>query len=286
MELSAIIIAYNGERYLPDCVTTLAQDLAGISHEIIVVDNGSTDNGVDLISTLPAVSVIRNGSNLGFAKAVNIGIRAARGNYLYILNQDLRFRTGGTKQLLERLKAEPAPGMIGPKFVDLDGKTQHSARALPGYRHVLYDALLLSRLFPKHREFSSWRMGWFDNESEMHIDQPLGSAMLIPRVVIDRVGTFDEQFPIFFNDVDFCRRLNDAGYKALYCPSAVVEHHHGASTRLRPIAMLIESHRSMYRYLAKYAKWYELPNLWLCGLLLILGLIPRMAAALFRAKAT
>jgi GT2 family glycosyltransferase len=164
--------------------------------------------------------------------------------------------------------------------------TQRSARALPEYRHVFYDALLLSKFFPKHREFSSWRMGWFDHETERCVEQPLGSAMLIPREVIEKIGLLDERFPIFFNDVDFCRRLKAAGYKALYCPSAVVEHHHGASTRLRPVAMLIESHRSMYRYLAKYAKWYEYPILWLCGIVLWLGLIPRGLAALFRPKST
>ena len=286
MELSAIIIAYNGERFLPACIGSLVEDLTEIEHEIIVVDNGSADAGIDLISAIPNLKIIRNGSNFGFAKAVNIGVRAARGRYLYILNQDLRFKPGGTKCLLDRLKAVPGNGMIGPKFVDLNGNTQQSARTLPKYRHVFYDALLLSRCFPKHREFSSWRMGWFDHETETYVEQPLGSAMLIPREVIEKIGLLDERFPIFFNDVDFCRRLKAAGYKALYCPSAVVEHYHGASTRLRPVAMLIESHRSMYRYLAKYAKWYEYPILWLCGIVLWLGLIPRGLAALSRPKST
>jgi GT2 family glycosyltransferase len=232
------------------------------------------------------VTLIKNTGNFGFARAVNTGIRVSRGKYVYILNQDLRFRPGSTRVLLERLQTEPHLGMIGPKFVGFDGTIQRSARCLPGFRHVLYDALLLARLLPKHREFASWRMGWFDHETETYVEQPLGSAMLIPREMIEKVGFLDERFPIFFNDVDFCRRLKDAGYNALYCPSAVVEHHHGASTRVRPIAMLIESHRSMYRYLAKYAKWYEYPLLWLCGVLLLLGLIPRALAVLFRTDST
>jgi len=284
MELSAIIIAYNGEFYLPDLTVSLEKDLEWIEHEIIVVDNGSTDCGLSLIEGYCTVRIIRNGTNLGFAKAVNIGINEARGQYLFILNQDIFITQECTGILLKRLKAEQGLGLIGPKFVDLDGVLEHSARALPTFRHVIYDALLLSRLFPRHREFSSWRMGWFNHETELYVEQPLGSAMLVPREVIEKVGLLDEQFPIFFNDVDFCRRLKAAGYKALYCPSAVVEHHHGASTSLRPFAMLFESHQSMYRYLAKYAAWYEYPILWLCGVLLLFGLIPRSIAALFRPK--
>ncbi len=287
IELSAIIISFNGREFLPECLKTLKDSIRAIGHEIIVVDNGSTDGSSEWIEKTHAdITLIKNSDNLGFARAVNIGIRASRGKFLYILNQDLRLRLGSTQALLNRLKAEPGLGMIGPKFVGFDGRTQRSARTLPGYRHVLYEALLLSTIFPRHREFGSWRMGWFDHEKEQYVEQPLGSAMMISRSVVEKVGLLDERFPIFFNDVDFCRRLRDSGLKALYWPSAVVEHHLGASTSRRPVAMLVESHRSMFRYLAKYAKWYEYPLLWLCGVLLLLGLIPRMLTALFRPKST
>ena len=275
VEISAIIVSYNGRRFLPNCLSTLEDNLHLLSHEILLVDNGSTDDSVSFVqSSFPDVIVVENDSNLGFARAVNIGIKKASGEYLYILNQDLRFHAGATERLLARLKSDPQIGMIGPKYVGFDGKLQWSARAFPTYRHIIYEALLLSRLFPRHREFSSWRMGWFDHEHEMEVDQPMGSAMLIPRDVVDKVGSFDEKFPIFFNDVDYCRRMRDAGYVLLYFPDAVVEHFRGASTGRRPIGMKIESLFSMYRYIRKYARPREWPLLWLCGLLLLIGLGP------------
>jgi GT2 family glycosyltransferase len=286
-ELSAIIISFNGREFLADCITTLKESLKGIVHEIIIVDNGSSDGSIKLIqSAHNDLTIIENGANLGFAKAVNIGIRAANGEYMFILNQDLKFHSQSVRILLDRIKSQPNIGMIGPKFVGIDGKLQHSARALPTFRNVWYDALLLSHLFPQHHEFSSWRMGWFDHETEAIVDQPLGSAMMIPRRVIEKVGLFDERFPIFFNDVDFCHRLKDAGWQALYYPSAVVEHYLGGSTRQRPLAMKIESHRSMYRYLAKYARWYESPALWAAGFLLMVGLALSILLSAFRKRTT
>ncbi len=101
-----------------------------------------------------------------------------------------------------------------------------------------------------------------------------------------RSDRFDESFPIFFNDVDFCRRLDQAGYKRFYFPEAVVEHYVGGSTRTMPVRMKFESHRAMYCYLRKYSKWYEQPVLWLCGLLLLVTALPAAVAARFRKQAT
>ena len=272
--ISAVIIVYNGLRFLPELMRTLVENLSAITHEIILVDNGSTDGSAEYLkSHYSDCRLIENGRNLGFAPAVNIGLREADGEYLYILNQDLRFRSGATSALLARLQNEPGLGLIGPGFVDFDGRPQRSVRAFPTYRHVIYRALLLDRIFPRHREFANWRMGWFDHKSEAYVDQPMGAVMLIPRPVVEKVGPMDERFPLLFNDVDYCRRIKDAGYRLLYCPQAVVEHFVGASTAKRPYYMKLVSHRSMYRYLAKYARWYEYPALWLCGLLLAIGLV-------------
>jgi len=282
-EISAIVIVYNGLEFLPECLRTLTEDLKFTSHELILIDNGSTDGSVEYIKRhYPQAALVENGVNLGFAPAVNIGLERARGQYLYVLNQDLRFRPGATGTLLERLKAEPKLGMIGPGYVYFDGRPHRSARALPTYRHVFYRALLLDRLFPHHREFSHWRMGWFDHKEEMYVDQPMGAVMLMPRAVVDKLGLMDESFPILFNDVDYCRRLRNAGYRLLYYPKAVVEHHVGASTSKRPYRMKVVSHFSMYRYLRKYARWYEYPALWACGLLLVLGLGISLAVGFVR----
>jgi GT2 family glycosyltransferase len=285
-EISAIVIVFNGRNFLPDCLGTLTDDLRDLSHEIVAIDNGSTDSSVAFIEQqFPKVRVIENGENLGFAKAVNIGLLAAQGAYLYLLNQDLRFRKGTAGQLLRRLKSDPQIGMIGPRYVGFDGKLQRSARAFPRYRYVFYRACLLDRVFSHSKEFAGWEMGWFDHLDEREVDQPMGSVMLLPQKVVDEIGLMDESFPLFFNDVDYCRRLANAGYKRLYYPGAVVEHSLGGSTRERPYRSLIESHRSMYRYLKKYSRPAEMPLLLLSGMLLVIGLIPRSLQRFFTRSA-
>jgi len=278
-EISAIVISYNGLKFLPDCLGTLIDDLACITHEVIVVDNGSTDGSVAYVrGNYPQVALIENGRNLGFAAAVNIGLRKAKGNYLYVLNQDLRFHRGTAQSLLERLKRDSSIGLIGPRYNDFEGNLQPSVRAFPTYRHVFYKALFLDRLFPRHKEFSSWKMGWFDHGSEMFVDQPMGAVMMIPREVVKKIGLMDERFPLLMNDVDYCRRIAGAGYRLLYYPEAVVEHYVGASTGARPCRSVLISHFALYRYLCKYARPREYPLLWLSGLLLMLGLIPRLVS--------
>ncbi|MDX9856199.1 MAG: glycosyltransferase family 2 protein [candidate division Zixibacteria bacterium] len=286
-EISAVIISYNGMTFLPDCLRTLSEELRGLTHEIIVVDNGSRDGSPEFVErTYPRVTLIRNASNLGFARAVNQGFERGKGEYYYILNQDLRFGHGATARLLERIRQDDTIGMIGPKFIYFGGGTQRSVRSFPTYRHVLYRALFLDRVFPDHPTFGSWRMGFFDHETEAFVDQPMGAVMLIPRRVVDDIGMMDERFPILFNDVDFCRRLADAGYKRLYYPDAVVEHYVGASTSTMPVRIRIISHTSMYRYMRKYARPIELPLLWLCGALLMISIPISIAVNQTRRKLT
>jgi GT2 family glycosyltransferase len=104
--------------------------------------------------------------------------------------------------------------------------------------------------------------------------------------VVEKVGLMDESFPILFNDVDYCHRMRLAGYRLLYYPVATVEHHVGASTSKRPYRMKVISHFSMYRYLRKYAWWYEYPALWLCGLMLLVGLGISLTVGFLRRKLT
>ena len=281
--VSAVIVCWNGRRFLPDLLRTLSADLAGLSHEIILVDNGSHDDSVSFVQeSYPEVIIIENGRNLGFAAAANVGLRRAGGDFVFLLNQDLRIRPGCTRALLDRLQRDPRIGLIGPKLVYFDGRLQRLTRGFPSYRHVWYHFFWLDRLFPRSREFGHWRMTWFDHESEMAVEQPMGAAVMIPRPVLERVGLFDESFPLLFNDVDLCRRIHDAGYILLYYPGAVVEHYVGASTSRIPYRLIVESHRSMYRYLRKHARPRERLWLWLTGLLLYVTIPLKIAVRFLR----
>ncbi len=283
MQYSIVIISFNGREYIADCLKSVQESLAGELYEIIVVDNGSSDGTLEIVkSDFPAVTVIENSGNLGFAVAVNQGIERSRGEYIFILNQDTRVQSRAIVKLAERMERDSTIGSIGPKLVGFDGKPQSSCRAFPHYRHLLFEYTGLAYMFPHSRLFGSWRMGWFDHNDEREVDQPMGAALLVRRGIIEKIGPFDEQFRIFFNDVDFCRRIKETGYKNWFYPEAIIEHYGGGSIRKNRPAMILESHRAMRLYLKKYSRTFTEKGLLLIWtpLLLIGGHIRAAVAAL------
>lgn len=292
--VSAIVISYNGLRFIPDCLSTLKADLGDRPHEIIIVDNHSTDGALEYIERHhPDVILIKNDRNLGFAKAVNQGIDAARHEYLWILNQDIRIRAGCLDALMACAAKLPRPGVIGPTFVGFDGRLQSSCRRFPRYHHLFFELTGLAYLFPRSRLFNGWKMGDFDHTVSAAVEQPMGAAMLISHSAISEIGMMDESFGIFFNDVDFCRRLQEAGYVNYYCVDGVIEHYAGGSISRRKASMVWRSHISMYRYLKKWEnrrqgsrpiRLLRAPMPYLAGLLLILTAIPRSIYHYYRSS--
>ncbi len=251
--ISVIIISYDGIDYIDDCISSLIESLGDIDCEIIDIDNGSQDGTVESIKNrYPSVHLIENKSNLGFAEAVNQGLEIAGGEYILILNQDTKIIDDAIIKLAERMKEDANIGAIGPKFINPDGTTQKSARAFPRYRDLFYQFTGLVYIFPNSKIFSQWKMGWFDHETERAVDQPMGAALMIRREILNKIGFLDTGFPIFFNDVDYCRRIKEAGYFNRYYPEAVIMHYVGTSTRKRKASMIMQSHKAMYKYFRKY----------------------------------
>ena len=283
--ISAVVISYHGIGFIEDCLATLTAELSNYPHEIIVVDNGSVDGTIEYIeSDHPDITLIKNGRNLGFARAVNQGMAAASLDFLWILNQDIRIRPGCLKALLACYDALDAPGMIGPRFVGFDGRLQKLSRRFPTYHHLLCELTGMAYLFPRTRAFNGWKMGDFDHTTSRPIEQPMGAAILVARDRIERIGDFDESFGIFFNDVDFCYRLQQAGYVNYYCADAVIEHFVGGSVSRHKPKMVWLSHVSMFRYFLKREKHrpgstairlLRRPLPYLAGLLLIIAAVPR-----------
>jgi GT2 family glycosyltransferase len=272
-KLSIVIPVYNGELFVSDCLESAYSACerftaeTGGGAEIICVDDGSSDNSVEVIeSQFPNVVLLRNERNVGFAPTCNRGLEVARGEYLYLLNQDTRSRVDSLLTLYRKLCSDPQLGIVGPKFVGFDGHLQRECRSLPTYENVFYELTGLARLFSQSRKAASLRLRWFDHQSEAFVEQPMGAAMLFRRSLLEEIGSLDESFPIFFNDVDWARRILDAGYVNLYCPSAIVEHFIGSATRPKKPQMIRESHRCLYRY---FGKWKRQNNLWDKLLLLV-----------------
>jgi len=200
----------------------------------------------------PWVRLIAKTVNRFYAAGNNQALQATGARYKLLLNPDVVVHPGSLQALLAFMSAHPQAAAVAPRLRGTDGEVQPTCRAFPGPDVVRYEALGLSRLFPRHPRYGKYRMTWWDYNDERPVDQPMASAFLIRTAALDQIGLFDEQFPMFFNDVDLCQRLWDAWWEIWFTPAAEMTHLGGASTRQVRREMIIESHRSFVLYYEKH----------------------------------
>lgn len=253
--------------------------------EIVVVDNASSDATCREV-TRRNVRLIANCDNLGFASAVNQGIKAVTAPYVLLLNPDARLTTDLTA-LIECCREPGVAGACG-KLVDEDGHPQvgFAVRSLPSPAALIYEALLLNRLWKTNSVNWHYRCLGFDYSAPADVEQPAGAFLMIRRDVWQDLGGFDERFhPLWFEDVDFCRRARDRGYRMRYTPQAVAKHTGGHS--LANISL--EKHQLYwYRGVLRFSvKHYRSGTARMVCVAVFLGSIPRMllGLAVFRSLA-
>jgi len=249
MKLSVIIVTWNSAADIEACIDSIN---FGSEFEVIVVENASSDATRDKLSRYHHLKLVENRDNYGYARANNQGIRLATGEYVLLLNPDTRVELGALDTLAQYLDAHPRVGTVAPRLVNPDGTTQFSIRSFPTASSILWELTGLACLFPRSRVFGRWKMKYFDYDRTAEVEQPMASCLMIRRTVLELLGGMDEQFPIFFNDVDLSKRMADAGWKTAYLPDARVFHRHGGSTRQVREKMIRHSHRSTFRYLRKH----------------------------------
>ncbi len=220
---------------------------------MVVVDNASGDGTSEMVQEkFPRVELVQNSENLGYAAANNQAICASHSPLLLLLNPDTEIRPGALGALVEAFGREDRIGAVAAQLVLPDGSTQRSCRSFPEPAPVLFDALGLSRLFPRSEALGRYRMTYWDHNSYREVDQPMASALALRRAALDDAGLFDEGFPLYFNDVDLCYRLRQGGWKIVFEPRAKVLHHHGRSTSQVRASAVIDSHRGLIRFYRKH----------------------------------
>lgn len=253
MSISIIIVAWNSEKFIRNCLDSIIQNGVELLPEIILVDNNSSDYTIKIVEEhYPQVNLIRNRDNLGYAKSNNQGIENSHGEYLLLLNPDTEVQVKSLILMTQFMEKNPHTGALGPQLLNSDGTIQPSCREFPTYATLLWEFSGLSRLFPKSRIFGHWRMGYFDFNRIREVDQPMGSCLLLRRKTLKEVGVFDQSFPMFFNDVDLCYRIRKAGWKIFFYPDAQILHHKGASTRQVKRRMIWCSHLAFFRFFRKH----------------------------------
>jgi GT2 family glycosyltransferase len=254
--VSILIVNWNTRDLLAACLKSIPKHLSSIEHETIVVDNASTDRSAEMVpADFPEVKLIANQSNEGYARGNNDAFESASGAYLLTLNPDTEFVDDSLANAIRLLDVNPTVAAIGAKQIQTDGSTQRSVRGFPSLGAIARDIFGLP---------NKYRMQDFDYEKEQLVDQPMGTFLLFKREALEAIGSakkpFDENFPIFFNEVDLLYRLKKAGWQCLYSPEVRILHHGGEGTKQVRKPMIWESHRSLVRFLKKhYLTWWNAP---------------------------
>lgn len=266
-----VIVNWNTCGYLRQCLQSLSAEAQSSSQaEVIVVDNASTDGSAEMVrQEFPWVKLVANSRNAGYAKGNNQGILLAEGRYVLLLNPDTVVPTGALGKLIAWMDSHPDVGAVGVRLLNPDGSVQPSCRSFPEPAYLLYESLGLTLLFPRSRRFGAYRMTWFRHDREMDVDQPMGSALAIRRETVEDVGLLDEEFPIFFNEVDWCYRARQKGWRIMFTPEVEIVHYGGRSTSQVRLSAILESHRSLVRF---YRKHYRNRMFWTIYVLVILSI--------------
>ena len=245
---AAVVVNYEGGDRLVGCVRSVLADTSAGPVELVVVDNGSTDGSVNgLRALLPDVRVVRAPGNVGYARAANLGAAATRAPVVAILNVDLVVEAGAAKALLDRIDREARLGAVGPQLRNSDGTAYPSARTMPSVPVAVGHAIF-GIWNPENRYTAQYRQLDADPSTPRLVDVVSGAAIWLRRAALDEVGGWDERYFMYLEDTDLCWRLRRAGWDVAYEPSAVVDHEQGAITARRPYRMLVEHHRSAWRF--------------------------------------
>ena len=270
--LSILIVNWNTRDLLRACLLSLQQACAAIEHEIIVVDNASADDSAPMVSDeFPDVKLVANTDNRGYARGNNQAFAASRGEWIWLLNPDTEVLDDAPQELIRFLESHPQCGAVASALIDArDGQPQRSCRTFPTPSALWAEASGLARTFPRSRCFGFYRMGWWNMKSARQVEQPMASSLMLRRQAVeDAGGLFDEQFPIFFNDVDLSWRMARARWATWYLPSARVRHWGGASTIQARPEMIRESHRALCAFYSKHWRGTMSPLLFQATLALI-----------------
>ncbi|MBT4504713.1 MAG: glycosyltransferase family 2 protein [Gemmatimonadetes bacterium] len=246
-QLSICIVNWNTKNLLKDCLNSIYADPQIVIWEVVVVDNASTDDSVQMVrSTFPQVHLVISDENLGFVGGNNLAIERARGDYLLLLNSDTRVEPGVLGSLVDFLASHPEAGAAGPRLVGADGGLQLSCGRPPGLASEFVNKLLLHKLLP------FFKFGRWDHAEIREVGWITGACLLVRREVVEQLGPLDPAIFMFYEDLEFCMRIRRAGWKILYHPFSQILHLGGQSTRKNLRNMLVISQRSLFYLFQKH----------------------------------
>ncbi|HEY4245837.1 MAG TPA: glycosyltransferase family 2 protein [Lacunisphaera sp.] len=253
MTISVIIVSWNAKDFLNECLESLNPAASDFPLEIIVVDNASADGSPELVTNkFPHVRLIQSGSNLGFSKANNLGIKQCKGDYVCLINSDVNVLPGSITKLVEYLENNPDVGIAGPSMLDAQGKIGRSCRGFPSVWNMFCHALALDSLFPKSKLFGGYILRYWPQNSTREVGILGGWFWIVRREALDRVGLLDENFFFYAEDMDWCKRFHLGKWKVMFVSSASSIHYGGGSSKQAPLKYYIQQQRADLQYWRKH----------------------------------
>ena len=266
MRLSIVFLNYNTRDLTRQALNSVLAAAEGLTVEIFVVDNASVDGSADMVAEeFPQVKLIRNTANVGFAAGNNVALRQVTGEYVLLINTDTIVRRDALRTMVEFLDAHPKAGACGCKILDPDGTLQlDSRRGFPTPLAAFCKMSGLSRFFPKHPLIAHYHMTYLDPEQTAEAEVLSGSCMMVRKAAMDQVGLLDEDYFMYGEDIDWCYRFHQAGWKIYYVPTTSIIHFRGESGRGVPLRILYRKSRAMSIFVNKHmARRFRFFPLWL-----------------------
>lgn len=260
MDVSIIIVNYNTKELLKQTIQSVMDTTKNIEYEIIVSDNNSKDGSQSMIKeSFSKVMLIENKDNLGFPRGNNVAIKKAKGRYILLLNSDTMVLKNCIEQCVNYMDNDKKIGTLGCKLVLKDGTLDHACkRGFPTPEASLFYMLKFNKLFPENKKFGAYTMGYLNDDSINEVGSLTGAFMMVRREAIEKVGLLDEDFFMYGEDIDWCYRIKEAGYKVIYYPKVKTIHYKGQSSKKKRLKTIYEFHRAMILFYNKhYIKKYN-----------------------------
>lgn len=262
MDLSIIIVSYNTSGMLRDCLLSLQDATKGLVTETFVVDNCSPDDSVEMVATnFPDVHLIANKENAGFTKANNQALRICSGRNALLLNPDTEAKPDSLACMVRYLDEHPEVGCIGPKLLNTDGTLQKNGTRFPVPWREFFAITGLRHLNSKAFERACWGREDFDSTAE--VDSVSGACIMVRSSVLNKIGLLDEDFFMFYEEVELCWRIHRAGNKIVYLAESEVIHHWMGSVRQNSKAMTARLMKSSLIYYRKTGGPISLVSIWI-----------------------
>jgi GT2 family glycosyltransferase len=273
MKLSVVIVNWNTGDLIRRCVESVYADLPAGETEVFVVDSASTDGStLALQARFPGANYIYSPQNIGFGPSNNLALRRATGEYLLLLNPDTLVHPGAIRALLNFMEQNPQVGAAAARLLNPDGSLQYSCSPEPTLKGELLRLFHLGGVRPD----GYYPMETWDLAVPRPVEVILGACMLVRKSVLDQAGLFDEQFFMYNEETDLCRRIRQAGWQIFWVPQAQVTHYGGQSTRQMAAEMFVQLYRAKITYFRKY---HNPITVGLYKLVLFLTSLPRLALA-------